>query len=459
MARPLVVLDVVGLTGRLLPHAPRLSRLAAAGSATPLEEVLPAVTSTAQATMLTGKPPSEHGIVANGWLYRDTMEIRFWQQSNRLLQAEPAYATLKARHAAAGKPFKVAKLFWWFNQGAAVDVAVTPKPWYGCDGSKAFGIAGTPPTLAGTLEDELGPFPFHAFWGPEAGLPATRWIARCAAHVLKHDRPDLTLAYLPHLDYDPQRFGPSGCDMAAQVRQLDDACAPILNAAEAAGARVWVVSEYGHCDVTRPILVNRALRAAGFLTVRDGPFGETLDTFASRAFAVCDHQVAHVYVRDEDDQPAVNDLLGDLPGIDDICCGDECAELGLDHPRSGEMVLFAEPHAWFAYPYWTDDAHAPDFARTIDIHRKPGFDPCEMLYDPRLKSPRAAAAYRVLRKKLGLRYRMDVIPLDPTLIRGSHGLRAADPLDKPLLVTDTPGSDQPQPMATVHARLLEAFEA
>ena len=181
------------------------------------------------------------------------------------------------------------------------------------DGNKAFGIAGTPDGLTEALERDLGTFPFHTFWGPMAGLPCTRWIARCAAAVLRGRKPDLSLVYLPHLDYDPQRFGPAGCDMAKAVRELDDACAPLLDAAAEAGARVWVVSEYGHCDVTRPVYLNRALRTAGLLAVRRGPFGEQLDTFQSRAFAVCDHQVAHVYVRDADDVPRAPRRCGNSP--------------------------------------------------------------------------------------------------------------------------------------------------
>src|SRR5271155_3619330 len=211
--QPLVILNTVGLTSRLLPFAPRLHALAQAQWSRPLQEVLPAVTCTAQASMLTGKLPQEHGIVGNGWLFRDTMEVRFWQQSNHLLQAAPVYATARAvlakRQAA---PFRCAKLFWWFNQGADVDISVTPKPHYGADGNKAFDIQSTPDILAESLKKKLGPFPFPSFWGPMAGLASSEWIARCAAEVVTAERPDLTLVYLPHLDYDTQRLGPNGCD-------------------------------------------------------------------------------------------------------------------------------------------------------------------------------------------------------------------------------------------------------
>lgn len=433
---PLVLVNAVGMTSKLLSHAPAMARLAQSGWVRSLEEVLPAVTSTAQATLLTGALPERHGIVANGWLFRDTMEVRFWQQSNRLLEAEPIYRTVATTSRLAGRSFKCAKLFWWFNQGADVTVSVTPKPHYGADGNKAFDIAGAPADLLVDLKATLGPFPFPSFWGPNAGGPSTRWIADAAAKTLDRERPDLTFVYLPHLDYDPQRFGPSGCDMAKQTAFLDDCVDAIVRSARAIGARVWIVSEYGHCDVDMPIFPNRELRRAGLLEVRDGPFGESLDTFASRAFAVCDHQLCHVYVRDTSDIAGVANQLAKLGGVAGVHVGDERSRIGLAHPRSGEIVLHSEPRAWFAYPYWLDDRRAPDFARTVDIHRKPGFDPCEMFFDPQLRHPKLRAARRLLQKKLGFRALFDVIGLDAHMVRGSHGLRAVDPLDRPILIGD-----------------------
>jgi predicted AlkP superfamily pyrophosphatase or phosphodiesterase len=435
---PLLLLNAVGLTPRLLPHASRLRALASAGWVRPLREVIPAVTCTAQATLLTGATPEQHGVVANGWLWRDTNEVRFWQQSNRLIRAEPLYATARRRAWERGVPFRSAKLFWWFNQGAAVDLSVTPKPYYGADGNKAFGVHGSPPGLTERLEHALGPFPFQTFWGPTAGLPCTQWIARCAAEVLRSERPDLTLVYLPHLDYDPQRFGPAGCDRKRLTGELDDACAPLLDAAREIGARVWVVSEYGHVNVSRAVLPNRALREAGLLTARDGPFGEAPDLFASRAFAVCDHQLAHVYVPDPADVPQVRDLLAGLKGVARVLAGEARGEVQLRHERSGELVALAEPDAWFAYPFWLDDRRAPDYARTVDIHRKPGYDPCELFFDPKLWWPKGRAMRRLIQKKLGFRTLFDVVSLDPSLVRGSHGLAASDPNDRPLLIGDGP---------------------
>jgi predicted AlkP superfamily pyrophosphatase or phosphodiesterase len=456
---PLVLINAVGLTSRWLPHAPRLRALAESGWARPLREVVPAVTCTAQATLLTGQKPEGHGVVGNGWYFRETGEVRFWQQSNALIQGEPLYVTARRRLAERGRPFRAAKLFWWFNQGAAVEYSVTPKPYYAADGNKAFGIFGTPAGLTDRLERSLGPFPFHTFWGPSAGLPCTRWIARCAAELIEAERPELTLVYLPHLDYDPQRLGVSGADMPRLLGELDDACAPLLDAARRLGARVWVVSEYGHCDVTRAVLPNRLLRREGLLSVRPGPFGEVFDPLTSRAFAVCDHQLAHVHVSDPADLARVRDLLAAEPGVGRTLAGEARREVGLDHPRSGELVILARPDAWFAYPFWLDDRAAPDYARTVDIHRKPGYDPCELFFDPRLAWPKGRAALRLLQKKLGFRTLFDVIPLDPSLVRGSHGLPAAQVEDRPVLIGDGPAPAPEPEMTDVHGLVLNALGA
>lgn len=455
---PLILVNAVGMTSALLTFAPRLRGLSTAGWNVALKEVTPSVTCTAQATILTGQPPSQHGIVGNGWLFRDTMEVRFWQQSSHLLNAEPIHATACRRAALQSRGFRCAKLFWWFNQGADVAMSVTPKPHYGADGNKVFGITGTPDGLTERLERELGTFPFHTFWGPFAGLPCTQWIAHSAACLLRDELPDLTLVYLPHLDYDPQRFGPSGCPMPKLVEELDASMAPLLDVAKRVGARVWVVSEYGHVDVRLAVEPNRALRRAGLLSVRPGPFGEVLDTFGSRAFAVCDHQLAHVYVRDPEDEPRAMESLRSLPGIARLVRGDDRGDLGLLHSRSGEIIALSAPDAWFAYPFWLDDCHAPDYARTVDIHRKPGYDPCELFLDPSLLWPRGRVIRRLMQKKLGFRTLFDVIPLNPSIVKGSHGLPATDPKYMPILIGDGPRpSEQILPMSSVHDLVLDAL--
>jgi predicted AlkP superfamily pyrophosphatase or phosphodiesterase len=437
---PVLLIDAVGLTPRHLGDAtPALSALAVRGESAPLGGVLPAVTCSAQATMLTGTPPGTHGIVGNGWLYRETGEVRFWQQSRELIEASPVYDTARRRAAEKGEPFTCAKMFWWFVRGAGVDWSVTPGPHYGADGGKVLDIESTPPDLARDLERDLGSFPFPAFWGPMAGRPSTDWIARATARVLREKQPTLTLVYLPHLDYDLQRHGPDLPELPERLRELDAAVGVLLEAAEELGALPIVVSEYGLVPVARPVFPNRHLRERGFLEVRHGPFGERLDPHRSGAFAVADHQVAHVYVRDLARIEEVAARLAELDGVGEILDGRGKPAAGLDHERSGELVLLAERDAWFAYPYWTNDARAPDFARTVDIHRKPGYDPAELLLDPACRFPKFRAARFLLRKKLGFRALLDVVPLDPGGIRGSHGLAPDDPRDGPIVICGEAG--------------------
>lgn len=436
--RPLVILNVVGLTPALMPLAPKLSQLAAR----PMTGVFPAVTMTAQASMLTGALPREHGVVGNSWYWRELGEVRNWVQANALLKPEPLYRTAERLARERGEQFTCAKMFWWFNQGSGCEFSVTPKPHYGSDGSKEFDVLTEPPELAADLKSQLGSFPFAAFWGPRAGLPSSTWIAAATANAIRKHKPTLTLCYLPHLDYDLQRKG-EAADTPRLVAEADTCAARVLDAARAIGAAVLVVSEYGIAPVSIPVYLNRVLRTAGMLRARLGPFGEMLDPTTSRAFAVCDHQAAHVYVRDSADLEPVRTLLDGTQGVGRVLARDQQAELGIDHANSGELVVTAKPGAWFAYPYWLDDAVAPDFARSVDIHRKPGYDPCELF----MAGGNFGAGLTLLRKKLGLRYRFRTCPLDASLVRGSHGL-ASDPQHGPVMACTEPDALPDAPCMT-----------
>jgi predicted AlkP superfamily pyrophosphatase or phosphodiesterase len=428
-AAPLVVLDVVGLTPDLLEHMPRLTALAEAGFAAHLGTVLPALTCPVQSTFLTGAWPRDHGIVGNGWYFRDLSEVWLWRQSNRLVAGEKVW---EAARRILGRPVRCANLFWWYAMGSTADLTVTPRPVYFADGKKAPGVYTRPAGLGATLGAALGEFPLFDFWGPRAGLPSSRWIAAAARQVFDAERPDLTLVYLPHLDYDLQRFGGSSPEGKLAASAIDEVAGDLIDHVRAGGATVVVLSEYGITDVTRPVHVNRRLREAGLLEVTHNAAGELLDTFASRAFAVADHQVAHVYVPDRRDLPAAREALADLPGVAEVLDDDGKREVALDHERAGDLVLVAEPDAWFTYYYWLDDARAPDFARTVEIHRKPGYDPAELFFAS--DAAKAKAALRLAQKALGLRYVMDVIPLDPGRVRGSHGRLPTRPQDGPLLI-------------------------
>jgi len=406
VSKPLCIINAVGLTPELLQHAPTISSI---GNASPWKSPIPAVTCTSQATMLTGLPPSDHGIVGNGWYYRDTSEIRFWQQASSLVSGKKFY-----------EDFETAKMFWWFNQSAPARYSATPKPHYGCDGSKVFDILDHTDC---NLVKRLGAFPFFTFWGPNAGLPCSRWIANATAVVMDEKKPEITLSYLPHLDYDFQRYREPTVE---RVRELDECVEIILQAAERINAQVIVVSEYGLIPVNQPIHLNIHLRQEGFLKVRSGPFGDVLLPGDSDAFAVADHQVAHLYVRDQGNINRVKHFVESIPGVAAVV---DPEELDLHHSRSGELIVLAESNAWFTYYYWLDENSAPDFARTVDIHRKPGYDPCELFATSRLR-----ALARVVQKKAGFRYRMDIVPLEPKLVGGSHGLLPSIPEKGPLII-------------------------
>ncbi|MGC5032582.1 alkaline phosphatase family protein [Micromonospora sp. DT229] len=455
MSRKLLVLDVVGLTPRLLAHMPRLRAVADTGFRAELGTVLPAVTCSVQSTFLTGALPTEHGIVGNGWYFRDLGEVLLWRQHNALVGGDKIWQAARRVRG----DYTVANVCWWYAMGADVDWTVTPRPIYYADGRKEPDCYTDPPQLHDELTARLGTFPLFTYWGPGAGLPSSSWICRAAEQILTEHSPDLTLVYVPHLDYDLQRFGPSSPQAAAAATELDGVLAPLLDAAQARDTTVVVLSEYGITEVSRPVDVNRLLRAEGLLRVHTQAGMEYLDPWTSRAFAVADHQIAHVYVRDPADLAAVAKLCAGLPGVAEVLDAEGKAAHGLDHPRAGELVLVAEPDAWFTYYYWLDDNLAPDFARLVEIHRKPGYDPAELFFDP--AAPGAAkgrAAAALARKKLGLRYMMSVVGLDAgaRAVRGSHGRLPADPADGPVLLCSDPSLARERFAATeVKGLLLE----
>jgi predicted AlkP superfamily pyrophosphatase or phosphodiesterase len=453
---PLVVIDVVGLTPRLLAHMPRLAAVAGHGGwQAELGTVLPAVTCSVQATLLTGELPSGHGIVGNGWYVRDLGEVLLWRQHNALVGGDKLWDAARRAHPG----YTVANICWWYAMGARVDWTVTPRPVYHADGRKDPDCYTDPPGLHDELTAALGTFPLFSYWGPGAGLASSAWICRAAEHVMARHDPDLTLVYVPHLDYDLQRYGPAAAAAATAAASLDAVLGPLLDAAAARGATVVALSEYGITQADQPVGINRALRSDGLLRTYTQAGMEYLDPWTSRAFAVADHQIAHVYVADPADLPAVRKLCTSLPGVADVLDGPAKAAHGLDHPRAGELVLVAEPGAWFTYYYWLDDTSAPDFARLVEIHRKPGYDPAELFFDP--AGPGAAkrrAAVALARKKLGLRYLMNVVGLDAgaAAVRGSHGRLPGRPDDGPVLLCSSPRAARARYAATeVKGLLLE----
>ena len=430
--RRTVVINAVGLTpDHLGANTPCLSAFAKNGAMASVMPPLPAVTCTAQSTYVTGTWPDEHGIVANGWYFDDECEIKFWRQSNKLVQRPKIWEIAGALDPG----FTCANLFWWYNMYSSVDYAVTPRPMYPADGRKLPDIYTQPGNLRTTLQKQFGQFPLFNFWGPRTSIKATQWIADAAMWVEERFRPTLSLVYLPHLDYNLQRIGPNDPRIAADLKELDAVCGDLIDTFQAAGVQVSVLSEYGIVPVSRPVHLNRVLREAGMIAVREELGHELLDAGASAAFAVADHQIAHVYVNDPARLDEVRSLVAGTAGVAEVIDEVGKRERHLDHPRSGDLVALAEPDAWFTYYYWLDDERAPDYARTVDIHRKPGFDPVELFIDPELKLPQAKVGLTLLKKQLGFRYLMEVIPLDASLVQGSHGL-PTPPGAGPLFMTE-----------------------
>ncbi|MBP2325527.1 putative AlkP superfamily pyrophosphatase or phosphodiesterase [Kibdelosporangium banguiense] len=448
--KPLVVIDIVGLTPRLLEHMPNVRRIADQGWKAELGTVLPAVTCSAQSTFLTGQMPAQHGIVGNGWYFRELGEVFLWRQHNKLVGGEKIWETARA----ANPGYQAANVCWWYAMGATTDLTVTPRPIYYADGRKAPDCYTRPVRLRDELTEALGEFPLFQYWGPTASIASTKWIVGASRRILSGHKPDMLLAYIPHLDYDLQRFGPGSQEAVVAARAVDAELAPLLQDAQSAGATVVALSEYGITDASRPIDINRALRAEGLLEVYTQDGMEYLDPWVSRAFAVADHQVAHVYVEDNSDLPRVKELLERLPGVDMVLDRVSQARYQLDHPRAGDLVVVAEPDAWFTYYYWLNDDRAPDFARGVEIHRKPGYDPAELFFNPADPLVKAKAGLNLVKKKVGLRYAMNVVPLEASMVKGSHGRLPDDPQDSPVLLCSDPREPGKDKLAATDVRNL-----
>ena len=425
------VLNIVGLSESLLgPRLPGLTAFAEKHGRQTYAPEFPALTCSAQASLTTGSSPARHGIVGNGWYDRESAEVRFWKQSNHLVRGEKLWD--KLRREIPG--FTCAKLFWWYNMYSSADFAITPRPLYPADGRKEFDIHTQPMLMRDALKRDLGEFPFRAFWGPGAGIASSEWIAAAAKWVEQNHHPTLSLVYLPHLDYPLQKDGPLASNIPAELARIDRVATDLIGYYETRGVRVLVLSEYGISPVSRPIHLNRQFRAMGWLQLKNELGRETLDCGGSRAFAVADHQVAHVYVNDPLLLPEVRALLENTPGIDEVRVPRDMWGPGIACDRAGDFIAIAAPDAWFTYYFWECDALAPDYARTIDIHRKPGYDPCELFVDPALKWPTVTIAKFLLKKWLGLRGLLEVIPLDAALVKGSHGRDRVPDNERPVLL-------------------------
>ncbi len=428
-----VVINVVGLTKRLIgEHTPFITSFLEKGESTYIKPVLPAVTCSAQSTYLTGKWPSEHGIVGNGWYFKEECEVKFWRQSNHLVQQPKIWDALKTKDAG----FTCANHFWWYNMYSTVDYSITPRPNYLADGRKIPDIYSQPAELRDTMQDSLGTFPLFEFWGPKTTINSSQWIANAAIQTDELHDPTLTLIYLPHLDYNLQRHGLDLDIISKDLQEIDGVVKQLVQHYEKSNSNIILLSEYGITNVNRPIHLNRVLRKNGYLSVRVERGLELLDAGVSDAFAVADHQIAHVYLKTKEHITAVKELIAQQEGVEQVLSGDEIRAENLQHERCGDLVVLADRDSWFTYYFWLDDTKAPDYARMVDIHKKPGYDPVEMMTDPKDKLVMAKVVGKLIKKKLGFRTVMDIIPIDATLIKGSHGRIPEDVDDYPILISN-----------------------
>ena len=425
------VINIVGLTNAVInQQTPAILKYQKNCHTHVIKPVFPAVTCSAQSTYLTGSNPSQHGIVGNGWYDREYSEIRFWKQSNHLVGKPKLWENIRKIH----PDYKCAKLFWWYNMYSTADYSITPRPLYPADGRKIFDIHTHPLDLREKIKASIGEFPFPYFWGPLAGIKSSQWIATAAQWIEQAFQPDLNLIYLPHLDYNFQRFSPNHPESIQSLSEIDQIVDGLLSFFQERNIQVVLLSEYGITEVDQPIPINQILRKNHWIKIKNELGREHIDYGSSPAFAIADHQMAHIYINDPTQLKNIQKTLEKTPGIAQVLDQQGKKSLHIDHPRAGDLVALAQPRAWFHYYYWLDQTKAPDYAKCVDIHRKPGYDPAELFFDPDISFLKPKIISKLIRKKLGFRTLMDVIPINPNLVRGSHGIIPPEQTDWPILI-------------------------
>ncbi|RLS33029.1 MAG: alkaline phosphatase family protein [Planctomycetota bacterium] len=414
-----VVLLVPGLRACDLPLMPSLTRLISrGGDAFDFHPSLPALTCPVQAAISTGTLGSVHGIVANGVYDRGLQKLEMWTAPDTAIQSPRLWDHIKS----ARPEVRTAAWFLLESKGATADLVCMPAPVHNPDGSETPWCHSRPTPLYGPLREKLGDFPLHKFWGPLAGIESSQWIARSFIEASRTDPPHLSMVYLPHLDYASQRQGPDSQAALSACAELDGVIHLLTDEFDVMtdGMTTYlVIGEYQIVPVSHTIHPNRILRDAGLLHVTQGPNGELLDMPGSEAWALADHQVSHIFLRDPTDlrcHKKVVALFQGREGVAAVLEGSAIDRAGLRHARAGDVLVVSSSESWQSYFYWLDDALAPKFARTVDIHRKPGYDPLELFFD------RAAGG----------------IPLNPALVRGSHGAVSLDAPKPGLFLSSKP---------------------
>jgi predicted AlkP superfamily pyrophosphatase or phosphodiesterase len=431
MADFVVLLSVPGLRDKDVASMPNLSRLTASGDRAPLVPSFPCVTCPVQVNMTTGKLPRQHGVIGNGFYWREKQQVEMWTAWNDVIQTPQIWDILHQHDS------EITSAVWFplLSKGCGADYICTPAPIHNPDGSESLWCYTQPREMYGVLRDTLGHFPLQHFWGPLANIKSSAWIIDSAVWAAREHRPNFFYIYLPHLDYAAQKHGPDSPQAQQSLGELDEALGRLVGGfSEAYGgapdeqhAPLYLMcSEYVISSVDHVTYPNRVLREAGLLAVREENGGELLDFANSRAFAMVDHQLSHVFVKDRDAATiaAVNDLFEGRAGIDEVFADADRQRYELEHERSGDVILISTPNSWQAYYWWADDARAPEYARTVNIHRKPGYDPVELFFDPATKT----------------------IPLNATLVKGSHGVPAREDSQRGVILASQPGTLEGPPM-------------
>lgn len=427
----LAIIELPAFSKKFLKYAPKLSAFADKHQLGSLTPELPAVTMPGHASLSTGTPISDHGVIANGWYFREHNDVMMWRQSEKLIQAETIWDAAKKRNEA----FKSFKHFWWPGMASSTDIYCNVRPAYFADGRKSGDIYCNKSNYSTLLQEKFGTFPLFNFWGPASNIKSSEWIANTAKFIIEKEQPDLSLIYLPHLDYKQQVIGPNDPAMKKEVEALDNVLDELVQFLEKQNIRILILSSYHMNQVDKAIPINKIFREKKLLKVIKNPTGELIDFAESQAFAVADHQFANVYIKNQSSIQSIQSELKSIDGINLVLDKEEQKSKGLSHKHTGDLMIFADKNAWFNYYYWLDEQFAPDFARTVAIHAKPGYDPCELIVDPNITMPKLKIATKLIRKKMGFRYTMDLIPIDSSLIKGSHGLLPDTEEEVPILIS------------------------
>lgn len=399
MVKRIIVIDIVGLEIKHISEqtTPNIFKISQTGETRELETVFPAVTCTVQSSLLSGSYPDIHGIISNGLYDRQHYSVSFWEQSSNLVQADRIWDIIKMNQ----NESKTAVLFWQNTMYSNSDFVLTPRPLH-MEDKMIMWCYSKPPGFYEKLSDKIGKFDLTWYWGPLVSKRSSEWIEMATEYVLENEKPDFLFTYIPHLDYSFQRNGTLYSDLKDDLRFVDELVGKLVKKVTSLGmledTQFIIFSEYGFTDVNSDIPLNTIFRQNDLVAVREIEGIEYLDLEYSKAFAMVDHQVAHIYTK-EGYTGQVTKILEGVKGIDMILDSDLKQQFRINHSRSGDLIAVSNTDKWFSYYWWYDQLKAPSFSRRVDIHRKPGYDPVELFFDPSTKS----------------------IPLNGKLVKGSHG--------------------------------------